>query len=131
MSKIRFAGSAAAVTTLAGMIGLAMAQPAMASGPTMRIVESPQVTIPVASGGFAGTAAVTAQCPEGEFLTGGGATVTAGNSYAQHYNLPASQPLNGQAWWAFATNSDAGAPGKLRAYAICAKQTSVSVVQTP
>lgn len=131
MPKKKSVVSAALVAALAGAMGLAVAQPAMASGPSMNIVEGPGVPIPPATGGYAGAAAAVAQCPAGQFLTGGGANVTAGTSYVQRYNLAASLPISGQRWWAYATNTDPTIPGTLTAYAICATATSINVVQTP
>ncbi|MEU1201245.1 hypothetical protein ABZ446_34205 [Streptomyces sp. NPDC005813] len=117
---------------------VAAAAAAMVMGPAavaqaddiVRVVEN-EVTIPVASGGFPGRAAAMAQCPPGETRTGGGATVTAGNSHAERYLLHATQPLRGEAWWAFATNTDTTNPGKLRVFAICAKVVSTPTLTTP
>ncbi|MFI7006431.1 hypothetical protein [Streptomyces sp. NPDC050145] len=57
--------------------------------------------------------------------------MTSGNSYTQRYQLASSKPIGGETWWAFATNEDPTTPGKLRAYAVCAKVSDISVVQTP
>jgi hypothetical protein len=119
------------VTAAAGLILAGSASLARADEGGMRIVEGTPVSIPVASNGYAGNAAAVAECPAGEFLTGGGANVTSGNSYTQHYNLAASKPIAGERWWAFATNSGGSQPGTLTAYAICAKMASVSVVSAP
>jgi hypothetical protein len=100
-------------------------------GSDLHIVQGAEVTIPPATGSFAGNAAATASCPAGETLTGGGANVTSGNSYTQNYKLVSSFPNGNQQWWAYATNMDPNTPGKLRAYAICAKVTSVDVVTAP
>ncbi|MEU6575493.1 hypothetical protein [Streptomyces sp. NPDC046805] len=97
----------------------------------VRVVQSEPVTIPAASGGFPGRAAAAAQCPAGETRTGGGAIVTAGNSYADRYQLGASAPIGGESWWAFATNSDPSSPGTLQVYALCAKVVSAPVLTTP
>ncbi|MFD8013677.1 hypothetical protein [Streptomyces sp. NPDC058955] len=96
----------------------------------VRVVEN-EVTIPVASGEYPGTAAAVAQCPPGETRTGGGATVVAGNSHSDRYQLSATQPLSGERWWAFATNMDKTNSGKLRVYAICAKVVSTPTLTTP
>ncbi|MFJ5834616.1 hypothetical protein [Streptomyces sp. NPDC093089] len=102
-----------------------------AADDVVRVVESAEVTIPVASGGYPGRAAAVAECPAGETRTGGGAVVTAGNSYADRYQLGASIPIAGESWWAFATNSDTSNPGKLKAYAICAKVVKNPTLTTP
>ena len=117
--------AAAAVAMVVGAAGLAEA------ADVVRVVESPAVTIPTASGGFPGTAAVVAQCGPGETRTGGGAIVTAGNSHSERYNLPASGPISGERWWAFATNTDTTDPGTLRAYAICGKVVNNPTLTTP
>ncbi|MFV5998914.1 hypothetical protein ACNPQM_43040 [Streptomyces sp. NPDC056231] len=97
----------------------------------VRVVQSQPVTIPVASGGFPGRAAVVAQCPAGETRTGGGASVIAGNSYADRYQIGSSVPISGESWWAFATNSDPSNPGTLQVFAICAKVVNNPVLATP
>ncbi|MFJ3993249.1 hypothetical protein ACIPWY_32025 [Streptomyces sp. NPDC090032] len=117
--------AAAAVAMVFGTAGLAQANS------DLHIVQGAEVTIPPATGSFAGNAAATATCPAGETLTGGGANVTAGNSYTQNYQLASSLPNGNQQWWAYATNMDPNAPGKLRAYAICAKVSNVDVVTAP
>ncbi|MBT2479573.1 hypothetical protein [Streptomyces sp. ISL-94] len=89
------------------------------------------MTIPPAIGTFAGQAAASVKCPKGEVRTGGGALVTAGNSHADRYPLGASIPQDGEGWWAFASNSDPSAPGKIQAYVICAKVASVTTLTTP
>ncbi|MEU3317364.1 hypothetical protein ABZ743_32465 [Streptomyces sp. NPDC006662] len=96
----------------------------------VRVVEN-EVTIPVASGEYPGTAAVVAACPPGETRTGGGASVVAGNSHAERYLLHSTQPISGERWWAFATNTDKTNTGKLRVYAICAKVVSTPTLTTP
>jgi len=108
-----------------GTAGLAQASS------SLNIVEGTAVSVPPASGSFAGSAVATAACPEGQVLTGGGANVRAGNSYLQNYQLVSSIPIGGQRWWAFATNMDSGTPGTVTAYAICAKVTDVSAVTAP
>lgn len=97
----------------------------------VRVVQGQPVTIPVASGGFPGRAVAVAQCPAGETRTGGGANVTAGNSYADRYHVGSSIPIGGEGWWAFATNSDPSNPGTLQAYAICAKVVNNPTLTTP
>lgn len=95
------------------------------------IVVGTPVTISPASGSFAGSASATAECPAGEFLTGGGANVSAGNSNLKNYQLVSSLPLSTTSWWAFATNADPSAAGSITAYAICAKSHTLTVVTTP
>ncbi|MCB5167012.1 hypothetical protein LG634_19485 [Streptomyces bambusae] len=102
-----------------------------AADDVVRVVESAEVTIPVASGGYPGRAVAKAECPAGETRTGGGAMVVAGNSYADRYAVGASIPIAGEGWWAFATNSDPNDPGKLKAYAICAKVVRNPTLTTP
>ncbi|MFE8013937.1 hypothetical protein ACFU3O_14490 [Streptomyces antibioticus] len=63
--------------------------------------------------------------------TGGGATVIAGNSHSDRYQLSATQPLGGERWWAFATNMDKTNPGTLKVYAICARVVSTPTLTTP
>ncbi|MFJ6831814.1 hypothetical protein [Streptomyces sp. NPDC091209] len=117
--------AAAAVAMVFGTAGLAQANS------DLHIVQGAEVTIPPATGSFAGNAAATASCPAGETLTGGGANVTSGNAYTQNYKLVSSFPNGNQQWWAYATNMDPNTPGKLRAYAICAKVANVDVVTAP
>ncbi|MFF4012545.1 hypothetical protein [Streptomyces sp. NPDC001717] len=118
--------AAAAATMLVNSTGFASA------AGTMNIVYSPIVTIPVSPGnGYAGAVGVTATCPAGQVLTGGGAEVKAGNSYVHRYNLSVSRPNGAESWWAYATNSDTTNPGTLQAFAICAKTTNLDVVHTP
>lgn len=117
---------------------LVAAAAAMVMGPAavaqaddiVRVVES-EVTIPVASGGYPGRASAVAQCPPGETRTGGGASVIAGNSHADHYLLHSTQPISGERWWAFASNTDTTNTGTLKVYAICAKVVSTPVLTTP
>ncbi|AJF66479.1 hypothetical protein [Streptomyces vietnamensis] len=116
---------AAAATMAFAAAGVAVADD------VVRVVESAEVTIPVASGGYPGRAVAQAECPAGETRTGGGALVTAGNSYADRYAVGASVPVKGEGWWAFATNTDPNNPGKLKAYAICAKVVKNPTLVTP
>ncbi|WP_086829924.1 hypothetical protein [Streptomyces sp. NRRL B-24572] len=117
---------------------LAAAAVAMVMGPAtvaqaddiVRVVEN-EVTIPVASGGYPGRAAAAAECPAGETRTGGGASVIAGNSHAERYLLHSTQPISGERWWAFATNTDTTNPGTLKVYAICAKVVNTPVLTAP
>ncbi|MFF0478346.1 hypothetical protein [Streptomyces sp. NPDC004284] len=117
--------AAAAVAMTFGTAGLAVADD------VVRVVESSEVTIPVAANGYPGRAVAQAQCPAGETRTGGGAMVVAGNSYADRYAVGASIPIAGEGWWAFATNTDPNNPGKLKAYAICAKVVKNPTLTTP
>ncbi|MFB7210910.1 hypothetical protein [Streptomyces sp. NPDC056255] len=121
--------AAATAAMLVGSAGFAGA----AGSESMHIVMGPIVNLPASpGGGFAGDAAASASCPEGEVLTGGGAEVKAGNSYVHRYNLGASRPLaDGKTWWAYGTNTDTNNPGTLQAFAICAKVTEINVVHTP
>ncbi|MEU8773577.1 hypothetical protein [Streptomyces sp. NPDC048606] len=96
----------------------------------VRVVEN-TVTIPAASGGYPGRAAASASCPAGETRTGGGASVIAGNSHAERYLLHSTQPINGEAWWAFATNTDTTNAGTLKVFAICAKVVNTPILTTP
>ncbi|MCX5395276.1 hypothetical protein [Streptomyces sp. NBC_00094] len=96
----------------------------------VRVVEE-TVTIPVASGGYPGRASAMASCPPGETRTGGGASVIAGNSHADRYLLHSTQPISGEAWWAFASNTDTTNPGTLKVYAICARVVSTPALTTP
>ncbi|MEU3282606.1 hypothetical protein [Streptomyces antibioticus] len=116
--------AAAAVAMVLGSATLAQADD------VVRVVEN-EVTIPVASGEYRGTAAAVATCPPGGTRTGGGATVIAGNSHSDRYQLSATQPLGGERWWAFATNMDKTNPGTLKVYAICARVVSTPTLTTP
>lgn len=125
VAGIALAGSALAMGVLAGSAGAeepaARVLPSDSSVGVPHIVEGAPVTIPVASGGYAGRAAAAVKCPAGEVLTGGGADVTAGNSHAERYELHSSKPISGERWWGFATNTDTANPGTLTVYAICAE----------
>ncbi|MET7982163.1 MULTISPECIES: hypothetical protein [unclassified Streptomyces] len=123
-----FKKSLVAVAALAGVFGAAGAAQA---DDVVRVVQGTPVTIPVASGGFGGTAAAVAGCADGETRVGGGAFVIAGNSHSERYNLSSSGPISGERWWAFATNTDTANPGTLQAYAICAKVVKTTVLSTP
>ncbi|MFB7451350.1 hypothetical protein [Streptomyces sp. NPDC056194] len=117
---------------------LAAASAALVMGPAavaqaddiVRVVEN-EVSIPVASGGYPGRAAAAAECPAGETRTGGGATVIAGNSHAERYLLHSTQPISGERWWAFATNTDTSNPGTLKVFAICAKVVNTPTLAAP
>ncbi|MFJ6934753.1 hypothetical protein [Streptomyces sp. NPDC101132] len=117
--------AAAAVAMVFGGAGLVQADD------VVRVVEGSEVTLPPAAGGYPGRAVAVAECPAGETRTGGGAVVTAGNSYADRYHLTASAPISGERWWAFATNSDPSNAGTLKAYAICAKVVKNPTLTTP
>ncbi|MFB7356101.1 hypothetical protein [Streptomyces gardneri] len=116
--------AAAAVAMVVGPAAVAQADD------IVRVVEN-EVTIPVSSGEYPGTAAAVAECPPGETRTGGGASVIAGNSHAERYLLHSTQPISGERWWAFASNTDKTNPGKLRVYAICARVVSTPTLTTP
>ncbi|MFE6856047.1 hypothetical protein ACFVDH_35290 [Streptomyces sp. NPDC057674] len=116
--------AAAAVAMTLGSAGFAQADD------IVRVVEN-EVTIPVASGGYPGRAAAQAVCPPGETRTGGGASVIAGNSHAERYLLHSTQPISGEAWWAFASNTDTTNPGKLKVFAICARVVNTPTLTTP
>jgi hypothetical protein len=117
--------AAGAVAIVLGTGGLAQA------ASSLNIVTGPTVSIPAAQGTFAGSAATAVSCPAGQVLTGGGANVTAGNSNLKNYNLVSSIPINGTTWWAFGTNNDPTAAGKITAYAVCAQLTDLTAVTAP
>ncbi|MFJ6054441.1 hypothetical protein [Streptomyces sp. NPDC092307] len=122
LKKCLVAAAAAALV----MVPASVAQ----AGDIVRVVEN-EVPIPVASGGYPGRAAASVACPPGETRTGGGASVIAGNSNAERYLLHSTQPIAGEAWWAFATNTDTVNPGKLKVFAICARVVNTPTLTTP